>query len=180
MPYLMFWAFSWVVCSWNQWMQQILGSCEVLHLRISNRTVGHWAAFRANGQVWKAWPMVSVDRDNSCFTGSGNLFLWFCAIWFRLEKKTWKSKHPASLWKLRTFSFLILKRILKHVCKSCCYRCLSLNTWSKHEIHNTKWFLRMGFKKGSVLGLFQITWTTHFWVWQMQSTFKISIEDTSQ
>lgn len=128
------------VCSWNQWMQQTPRSCEILHLHISNRTVRHWAAFRASGHVWKAWPMVSVGRDNSCFTGSGNLFLWFGAIWFRLEKKMWKSKHPASLCKLRTFSFLIFKKILKHVCKSCYYRCLPLikhlkQTWNpQHKV----------------------------------------------
>lgn len=124
------------VCSWNEGCSRCSDPVKFCIYVFQKRQWDAELPSELVGEFGKPglW-QVSVDQDNSCFTGLGDLFLWFGAIWFRLEKKMWKSKHPASLWKLRTFSFLILKRILKHVCKGCYYRCLSLikhleQTWN--------------------------------------------------
>lgn len=141
--YLMFWAFSWIKCLRLKSVDAADRSDPVKFYICLFQTGRSDAELPSElvGKFEKPGPwQVSIDWDNSCFTGSSNLFLWFRAIWFRLEKKMWKSKHPASLWKLCTFSFLILKRILKHVCKSCYYRYLSLikylkQTWnSQHNM----------------------------------------------
>lgn len=105
------------------------------------------------------------------------MFLGYLAVpWLRLEMKMWKSKQPSFTVKAVQIKLFSSWKGTKTCLQKLLYRCLLLSRhleqmWTPQHKVNSK----DGILKGLCVwsSLFQITWTTQIWAWQMQRTCKM-------